>query len=407
MLAVCAMTPVPQPLPWEQKLKQLQQQRDILLTRLEEVRSALAQRVRHEDAALLARLSIAPLKPRHTGYGLLPTILENAPVVSVQPKQTFYSLKWLQGRLDEELVNADQQAYQLTGTTVLDSLELVNGFEKSLKQIKTLENHLSYHKQWQKAVVRYPEYFAEKNSLVALAREIYTPIRIDESSQEIAALHRQLMQAVAPFRPASGLALVNGEGGGKQLPLTICTDIEDQEFLQTFHSGAQDAFSWSPAARSRQFSVILKWRLIRAYALYPHGPPERGAAIDLDAHLALFPGCHFVLTTGASGTSAITGKHIVLGTDPVSSHTLAHEFGHLLGFEDAYVRGYDGDPGDPFGVVLVEWSGLKDDLMGDPGGGQVSDEMIETLIRAYDAPASLTQSIDKSLAVAFTDRANR
>jgi hypothetical protein len=128
---------------------------------------------------------------------------------------------------------------------------------------------------------------------------------------------------------------------------------------------------------------------------------------SLDAHLALFPGCHFVLTTGASGTSAITGKHIVLGTDPVSSHTLAHEFGHLLGFEDAYVRGYDGDPGDPFGVVLVEWSGLKDDLMGDPGGGQVSDEMIETLIRAYDAPVSLTQSIDRSLAVGYTDRADR
>jgi hypothetical protein len=57
--------------------------------------------------------------------------------------------------------------------------------------------------------------------------------------------------------------------------------------------------------------------------------------------------------------------------------------------------------------VLVEWVGLKDDLMGDPDGGQVSDEMIETLIRAYGAPASLTKSIDKSLSVAYTDRTNR
>ena len=185
MLAVSAMTAVPQPLPWEQKLKQLQQQRDILITRLEEIRSALVQRVRHEDPALLARISVAPLKPRHTGYGVLPRILENTPVVSVQPNQTFYSLKWLQGRLDEELVNADQWAYQLTGTTVLDSLALVNGFEQSLEQLLTLENHLSYHAQWQKAVVRHLEYFAEKNKLVALAREIYAAIRNDESPQRI------------------------------------------------------------------------------------------------------------------------------------------------------------------------------------------------------------------------------
>ena len=37
----------------------------------------------------------------------------------------------------------------------------------------------------------------------------------------------------------------------------------------------------------------------------------------------------------------------------------------------------------PFGVVLVEWSGLTDDLMGNPGVGRVSNEMIDRLIDAY------------------------
>ena len=79
----------------------------------------------------------------------------------------------------------------------------------------------------------------------------------------------------------------------------------------------------------------------------------------------------------------LTGDRIVLGTRPVSGRTLAHEFGHLLGFSDAYVRGYDGSPEDPYGVVLVEWTGLTNDLMGSPGGGKVSDEMMRTLIETY------------------------
>ncbi len=379
------MTPAVEPLPWEQKYRQLQHRRDILIIRLEEIRSALVLRVQHEDAELLARLSPDPLKPRDTGYGLLPLIQENAPMVPIWPKQTFYSLKWLEGRLNEELANAEKQSCQLTDTTVLDSRALVSGFEQSLEQLRILEDHLSYHEQWQKAIVRYPEYFAEKNKLVALARETNTAIRNDESPQRIAALRRQL-QKVAPFRPVSGLALVSLEGGEKSLPLTVCTDIEDQDFLQAFQSSVDDAFSRSPAARAQRFSVNLKWRMIGADTLYPHGPPDRGATIDLDSHLSLFPGCRFVLTTGAPSTKAIVGEHIVLGTDSVSRSTLAHEFGHLLGFEDAYVRGYDGNPGDPYGAVLVEWSGLTDDLMGASDGGQVSEELIETLITAYGGP---------------------
>ena len=79
----------------------------------------------------------------------------------------------------------------------------------------------------------------------------------------------------------------------------------------------------------------------------------------------------------------MVGDRIFLGTGTTSRRTLAHEFGHLLGFEDAYVRGYDGETGGPYGVVIVEWTGLTADLMGDSGRGRVSEEMITTLINAY------------------------
>jgi hypothetical protein len=40
-------------------------------------------------------------------------------------------------------------------------------------------------------------------------------------------------------------------------------------------------------------------------------------------------------------------------------------------------------------VVLVEWVGLRDDLMGNPQGGVVTAEMVETLLEAYgDTSAS-------------------
>ena len=153
--------------------------------------------------------------------------------------------------------------------------------------------------------------------------------------------------------------------------------------MQAFKAGVDEAFSQSVAARTHQFSVDLEWRLVGADALYQDGPPRYGAVIDLGAHRSRFLDCPLVLTTGAESTHALVGDRIVLGTDPESHNTLAHEFGHLLGFSDAYVRGYDGDPGGDYGAVIVEWTGLSDDLMGSPGRGRVSSEMIETILTAY------------------------
>jgi len=81
---------------------------------------------------------------------------------------------------------------------------------------------------------------------------------------------------------------------------------------------------------------------------------------------------------------ALTGRAVLLGCCEISPNVLAHEFGHLLGFDDAYLRGFDGDPGGAYGAVLVEWVGLFDDLMGYPAGGAVSRTMLERLLSAYD-----------------------
>lgn len=373
-----------QPPAWEQKHLQLQQQRDDVFKQLENIHTSLVPRVKDEAPTLLTMLSLDTPEARETGYGLLPLLKENEPSLTVEPTQTFYSLKWLEDRLYAESQNANELYGQLSDSTGLE--DLVIRFEEALKRLRNLEDNLTYHAKWQKAVVKYPAYYRNRNELVAMARELELLIVNNASPLQVAELRKQLLIEAAPFRSTPNLHIRMGEGGEMILPVTVCTDIDDSDFLQAFKDGVQEAFSHSAAAKAKQFSVALSWQQISAEILYPDGVPVRGAHIDMDKHYALFTGCALVLTSGASSLNAGVGSRIFLGTDPVSPRTLAHEFGHLIGFEDAYLRGYDGDPSDPYGVVIVEWTGLSSDLMGDSERGQVSDEMINTLINAYGGP---------------------
>lgn len=144
-----------------------------------------------------------------------------------------------------------------------------------------------------------------------------------------------------------------------------------------------EAFSNSEAARKQRFAISLEIYQLTATELYPQGAPARGSAINLKKHIALYPPGELVLTTGGASTHAWVGRNVTLGPNPTTRRTLAHEFGHLLGFRDAYLRSYQGDTQDPYGVVFFEWKGLIDNLMGSPGSGRVTDGMIETLINAY------------------------
>ena len=193
----------------------------------------------------------------------------------------------------------------------------------------------------------------------------------------------ELSEQLAPLRTTPGLRLVRDEAGGMTLPVTVHTDIADKDFLAIFHEAVEAAFCESKAARSRGFTLDLELRHVNPGDLYPEEAPPPGAAIDVETHLQRFPAGTVVMTTGAESTHAFTGRAILLGPSPITRRTLAHEFAHLIGFDDAYLRGYEGRPYAAFGVVLVEWTGLSDDLMGNSDGGRVTSEMIDRLVSAY------------------------
>ena len=189
---------------WQVKHEQLQHLRDTIFNRLQEIHSDLIRLAKDKSPALLARLSLEPVEPRAIGYGLLPEIQENSPFGAVSPTRTVYSLKWLEGRFFEELENTQSLSDQLSQTSDLDSL--VNRYEGSLKDLRHLENHLSYQEQWQKSLAEYPEYFQKRNSLIAQFLEIEALRRNDGAEALITELSEQLWQEAVSFRPTPRLA---------------------------------------------------------------------------------------------------------------------------------------------------------------------------------------------------------
>lgn len=290
-------------------------------------------------------------------------------------------MKWLEEKIVTQQARTDALPGQIPDQADLEVL--VEEFESLLAAYRNIEDHLSYHDQWQNSVRKYPLFFQQRNRLLPMAQELSDLVKTGEYPERVLELRREIVQIVAPFKPAEGITLQTRISGQGLLTVKLCTDIEDQGFLEVFHSSVDKVYSQSAMDSETLFSVELVWQLIAPEELYGGSPPARGARINEAEHRDLFAGCPLVLTTGGNDTHALVGDQVVLGTRPINARVLAHEFGHLLGFGDSYLRAYEGEPGNPYGVVLIEWTGLTDDLMGRPGEGQVSPAMIDALFTAY------------------------
>jgi hypothetical protein len=362
-------------LPFERALTWLDRQAAAFAADLGLVHAGLWRR---GDDALRTRLSPTPPRPRPRGHGILPPLLDDLPIAPAPLECRRYSLAALTTDFAADLrdaailamraADADEPPADLL--VELEHLRARHGF---------LESQLAYHRYWQRAVLDHREFFAGRNELLARAERIDSGLRAGTPAESLARERDELAALLAPFRPTG--RTVERRGEELVLSIELVTDIGDETFLAAFGEAIDAAWSRSPAARARRFRIELTWRRLPLDDLYPDDPPSRGTSIDEATHLGRFPRGALVLTTGAASTHAELGRAIVLGTDPVRPRELAHEFGHLLGFQDAYLRGYEGRIGDRFGVVLVEWSGLCDDLMGSSVHGVVTDAMLDRLTR--------------------------
>lgn len=131
-----------------------------------------------ENPALLQRISSESSEPRKTGYGLLQEIKEEKPATPVLPVKTTYSLKWLEENIVTQQARADALPGQLSDQADLELL--VEEFESLLAAYRNIEDHLSYHNQWQESVRKYPLFFQQRNRLLPLAQELSDLVKTGE-----------------------------------------------------------------------------------------------------------------------------------------------------------------------------------------------------------------------------------
>jgi hypothetical protein len=175
----------------------------------------------------------------------------------------------------------------------------------------------------------------------------------------------------------------------------LYTDIDDREFVQRFATEVERV--WHLYSGGNEFRVELGVSFIPTRSLYNNRGkthfPSPGGEIDLERHLAMFPGNGAILTTGAI-TTHVRGRAIILGPHALSGAVLAHEFGHILGFKDSYFRGYKDLGQDGFQIMEIDAD--SDDIMGRADSGAA-------LSKHFDALLSSGPALETKLATGSTD----
>lgn len=158
----------------------------------------------------------------------------------------------------------------------------------------------------------------------------------------------------------------------------LYTDIEDRNFI----AAAKEAIEalWRLSENDNMYRVEIEVSHLPGKLLYAESEtPAEGEKIAVTEHLRHFPANAAILTTGAL-TTHVENNAIVLGPHSISPRVLAHEFGHVLGFRDRYIRGYRDLGKDGFEVL--EAIADPRDIMGAPAMGSVLPAHFDNLIRA-------------------------
>ena len=166
------------------------------------------------------------------------------------------------------------------------------------------------------------------------------PIRIEQ-------LDQQILNSSKGITPRDYVRLEQPQAHRWIFKVPVNTDIVDENFLREFKSAVEAR--WCLDDGEDQYRVQMDLRRISAASLYNENGkvegsnanhlPIKGQQINLISHCRNFPAEAAVLSSGAKKTYIRAGC-LFVGPEDVKASTLVHEFGHLLGFADEYVRGY-------------------------------------------------------------------
>jgi hypothetical protein len=298
------------------------------------------------------------------GFGMLPRIVDT-PVPASPPVSVFnYSWPITDGYIAGEKIKLDQADASLRNISNVSTEEkgtairnLILEYRKLLANQRTIDQYLQYNQFWQRAIAQDRPRFDQLT-------KVYELLKSDEVNT--AGAIREVLGK--PDVPAF-IKIDRSMRDSVIVRVPVYTDIVDEEFLAKAKSAIEQL--WQVQDGDVKYLLEIEIRKVAPAV-------EQGTRIDVRAHATRFPEDGAVLTTGAQTTHSLVGRYVALAPGDLSTRTLAHEFGHILGFRDGYIRGYR-DLGDR-GFEILELTSVFDDIMSAPREGHVQAEHFKLLV---------------------------
>ena len=345
--------------------------------RMERVHQALAGLLRRAAPDLLPRLE--PTPPTAFGYGILPRIVPDAPPPPpARPQVVRFSWVWSDTLIARENAALDRLEASLARVAAMPAPAsraacetLVADYKTRVNRRRPIDADVDYNWLWQKRIADNRPLFDRQQA------RLDTEVR--RQAQPGPAASGRAQPAIG-FDPPPFVRIEEPAPREHLVTLPLYTDITDRAVVRAFVEAVETR--WRARAGQEKYRVR-----VAVTTFTPDAAPAIGEKIDLAVHAGRFPEDGAVLTTGAASVQVAGSRALVLGPHDVSPRTLAHEFGHLLGFPDAYLRGYRDLGADGFEVL--ELVADQADIMSSIPRGSVLARHFQGLIAATEIQSEM------------------
>jgi hypothetical protein len=357
---------------------------------------------------------LEPASRLQHGYQILPEIVADAAPVTLhsRARSAHYSWPWTDHLIRTAVSEIGRSNYQLNRTLELKPgawqrvfEQLAREYRQMVDQQQNIHAHIQYNRLWQDAIAANRLNYDRETALHAQVRQ-RQEVREVFSARETAAvrkadgtmnqvvvanlnglsaglrerenlLAREIDAATNLFNTPGYVRIEQQNAHLWIVHVPFYTDIEDSEFVQSAKREIENR--WHLRSGEDEFRIEVEFSYISPSDLYrSQKPPQHGMPIDTREHVGFFPTDRAILTTGAITTHVDRGA-IILGPHNITPAILAHEFGHILGFRDAYIRAYRDLGKDGFEVMEIV--AQPNDIMGAPATGPVLRRHYQTILK--------------------------